>query len=151
MAIFNKRYTNIADELRAQGKPADQGTLGPNAPAKFNPEAFKDSPFAAKLYDSPLAKGFADQSFSSDSAKQWQSRFLGPELGLNFGNDKDNTLGYDFLQKYKVSMMVPEEQKISEQTIDFLRQQQPGEGINDQQVVASGKMNVPGSGGTSVG
>ena len=148
-SLFDQNRTNPDDQAVFNNRPIYAGTIGPNASARKDPTSFKNS-FVSKVKDQVKSTDFYQQAFSSGAAAQAQKRIDTFGSQPTFSDPSDVALGKDFAQKYATTMLVPEDQKINNATIDPFRSQQPGQGIGDTNVTASSKLNYPGQDGTSV-
>lgn len=152
MQVFDRNLSNPDDQAVYKGKPVDSGVTGPYAPANTDPTSYKNQ-FVSQLRKNPPSKTFYQQLYSSDSAKEVQSRLDSLTDEPNFSNAGDQTLAKDFLKKYKQGVeqrgLIPQEEAISRETIAAFQSQQPGQNIGDGNVTAASKIRYPGASGTS--
>ena len=108
---------NIKEQNVAKGEPIDSGV----SPTSF-PTDFKDK-FVARFKDvtqDPNKKSFG--VFSNEDAEQY-AKFKIPTFdnAPNFGDEQSNLRAQDFLNKYRATFIVPDEEKASaESTLGYI-------------------------------
>lgn len=146
---FDQNRTNPDEQAFAKGASIDAGTIGPYASSNADKFSYRDK-FVSQLRKNPPAKNFYQQVWSADSAQDVQKRIDGLNDQPNFSNSGDQTIAKDFLSKYTEGVsrgLLPEDESISQKTISFLQTQQPGQGVNNQEVTVADRLNYPGKSG----
>lgn len=144
-----RNLNNPAEKAFARDQQPDNKTIGPNAPAKFDPYAFKNVWVSSLFGDNPPAKKFSDQAFSAQSADEFQNRMASLTDTSNFKDPGDTRLADDFLQKYVATNLLGDDEKVNKQSVAFLQTQQPSEGVGLGK--AKDRMEFAGDQGTAVG
>ena len=149
MAYFSQDYTEPDAQAFREGRPVEAGTTGPYAPAKADPESYKNQ-FISQLKKNPPSQQFYSQVFSAQDAQKSQSRIDSLGYDPNFSVPGDQALAKDFLSKYTQGGergLLPQDEMITKQTIEAFQSQQPGQGIGDGNVTAASRIRYPGASG----
>ena len=107
---FSENNSSPADRAWASNTSPFLGTLGPNR-TTATPTT---NPFVAKLKDNPKYPSFYNAEFSPDDVKKSQREYEIETVdpNPNLANGPDNPYAKGFLDRYVVSMLVPEEDKV---------------------------------------
>lgn len=145
---FSKDYTSPFDQAYRRGASPDAKTLGPNAAADF-----KNS-FANKLKDNPDYKGFYNEGFFSDTAKQSQAKIDNSAQTdqPNFADPSDNSLAKGFLDLYRQGVergLISEEDRVGPDKLSYISSQPATAGSSERSPQTASKF--PGDSGTQVG
>jgi len=146
---FDQNRTNPDEQAFAKGASIDAGTLGLYPRSSTDPGSYRDK-FVSQLRKNPPAKNFYQQVWSADSVQDVQKKIDGLNDQPNFFNPGDQAIAKDFLSKYTEGIsrgLLPEDESVSQKTIASLQTQQPGQGVNNQEVTVADRLNYPGKSG----
>jgi hypothetical protein len=142
---FSKDYTSPTDQAWREGKSPDAKTLGPNAATTF-----KDT-FANKVNKNPGYKGFYDNGFFQETANLSQQKIdaASQTNEPNFADPRDNPIARGFLDRYLVSNLMEEEDKVSPDKLRYISSQEATAGSSERSPQTANKF--PGDSGTQIG